>query len=154
WSDFFVARFARIWPTHMAALIFTFAIFYPYSMYFFHYTIWMIRLALNALLLQSWSPIAATYWSYNAPSWSLSCEMFFYAVFPIAVVILSRHTVVRLLALIAVTFSAIFLIANAYPHIDPNWLESVLPLSSLPLFGIGVAAGIFYRRLPATTASF
>jgi peptidoglycan/LPS O-acetylase OafA/YrhL len=154
WSDFFVARIARIWPTHVAALAFLFLIFWPYSVDFFHHADTLRRLILNVLLVQAWSPNIATYWSYNDPSWSVSGEMFFYATLPFALIALSRHTTVRLVALIAVTFGAIFLVATAFPHIDENWLGSVLPLSGLPTFATGVAVGIWYKRLPSPNPSF
>jgi peptidoglycan/LPS O-acetylase OafA/YrhL len=154
WSDFFVARIARIWPTHVAALAFLFLIFYPYSMDFFHHADTLRRLVLNVLLLQAWSPNPATYWSYNAPSWSVSCEMFFYAAFPLTVAFLSRRTTIRLAALIAAIFCGIILANKVYPHMDLNWLGAVDPPSCFPAFGIGVAAGIWYKGMRATSSSY
>jgi peptidoglycan/LPS O-acetylase OafA/YrhL len=153
WADFFIARVARIWPTHLAAIVFLFAIFYPYSMDFFHHSETMKQLALNVLLLQAWSPHVATYWSYNAPSWSLSCEMFFYAVFPVAASFLWRNTFAKLAVVCAAIFCGTVLADKAIPHLDPYWLGSVNPLVSFSAFAIGVASGIWHRRriIPATS---
>jgi peptidoglycan/LPS O-acetylase OafA/YrhL len=149
WSDFFVARIARIWPTHIAALIFMFLLFYPYSMDLLHHADTVRRLVLNALLLQAWSPNPATYWSYNAPSWSVSCEMFFYAVFPLAFAFLTRHTLARVVAIAIALFGAIVAIDTIHPGIDVNWLAGVNPVSCFAAFAIGIATGIWFRRAPS-----
>jgi peptidoglycan/LPS O-acetylase OafA/YrhL len=154
WSDFFVARIARIWPTHIAALMLVFLILYPYSLDFFYHADTLRRLALNVLLLQAWSPNMATYWSYNDPSWSVSCEMFFYAVFPLTVAFLSRQTAVRLIAIVAAIFCGIVLTNKAYPHMDLNWLGAVDPPSCFPAFAIGVAAGIWHKSLRDASPSY
>ena len=78
WLDFFVARIARIWPAHLAALAFFIAVLFPFSIDLIQQPGGMRRLILNIFLLQDWSPNQATFWSYNAPSWSVSCEMFLY----------------------------------------------------------------------------
>jgi peptidoglycan/LPS O-acetylase OafA/YrhL len=154
WSDFFVARVARIWPMHLAALVFLLILFYPWSTYYFHHAETLEQLPINALLLQSWFPDRATYWSYNAPSWSISCELFFYATFPIAVVLLSRQSLLRLTVLISVIFCGIILIGKARPDIDPNWLGQVLPLSCYGDFAIGIAACTWWKLLPPAKTSY
>jgi peptidoglycan/LPS O-acetylase OafA/YrhL len=149
WSDFFIARVARVWPAHIAALAFLFWAFYPYSLDFFHHVETVRRLILNALLLQAWSPDMATYWSYNAPSWSVSCELFFYAAFPLAFAVLSRKTLLRIIAIVAVIFGAIVAIDTAHPGIDINWLAGVNPVSCFAAFAIGIAAAVLFKQMPA-----
>jgi len=154
WSDFFVARIARVWPAHIAALVFLFCVFYPYSLDFLHHAQTLWRLALNGLLLQAWSPIRADYWSYNAPSWSVSCELFFYAAFPMAFLALQRQTFTRTLAIVLIIFSAIVLTDTVRPGIDPNWLGSVLPVSAFAAFAVGIGAGVWRKALPASSAGY
>ena len=154
WADFFVARVARVWPAHIAALVFLFCVLYPYSLDYFHHvqTVW--QLVLNVLLLQAWSPIQTTYWSYNAPSWSVSCELFFYAAFPMAFAVLRRQIFVRTSAIVLIILGAIVVTDTVCPGIDPNWLGVVLPISCFAAFAVGIGVGVWRRRLPALGAGY
>ena len=147
WSDFFVARIARIWPAHVAALAFLILILLPGSLAFFRSAQALGLMAINGLLLQAWWPEQAVYWSYNAPSWSVSCELFFYATFPWTAVALSRQTLLRTTGIVAVIFSAIVALDTAYPNIDGVWLGEDNPVTCFVAFTVGVAVGIFRRRL-------
>jgi len=73
---FWWLRFARIWPAQalVAALVFAFLLQD-------HPPDWPGRAA-DFLLVQSWSPNQDVYFGGNGVSWSLSCEAFFYLVFP------------------------------------------------------------------------
>ncbi len=77
---FYVSRFARIWPLHVACIV---------IVYLFLGSPRAVGTAdnlpiglLNLALLQSWVPRIDIALSYNAVSWSLSVEAFFYALFP------------------------------------------------------------------------
>lgn len=148
WGEFFVARVARIWPAHIAALMFLIGCFYPYSLEFFQHADTQWRLFLNVMLLQAWSPNQLTYWSYNAPSWSVSSELFFYAAFPLAFAYLRRHTLARTALIVSSIFGAIMAIDVLWPGIDANWLSSVNPVSCFAAFAIGIATGIWLKKLP------
>lgn len=150
WPDFFVARIARVWPAHMTALICLFLVFYPYSMDFFHHEETVIQLIINVLLLQSWSSNVATYWSYNSPSWSVSCELFFYAIFPLLFLALSRQTLWRIWAIVIVIFIAIIAVDKIHPKIDTFWLGVVNPVSAFVAFAVGVTAGVYRKRCPTS----
>ncbi len=76
-AAFYRRRFARVYPLHVLALLLAVAVF------------WLVgkefdagQLLFSAALLQAWIPDSHVYFSLNAPSWSLSCEALFYAVFP------------------------------------------------------------------------
>lgn len=74
--DFLIARVARIWPAHFAALLFVVLLFQkPLDRTFLA----------NALLVHGWIPSWPWYFSYNAPSWSISTELFFYIAFPVLI---------------------------------------------------------------------
>ena len=77
---FFRNRFARIYPAHLVTLVVAGVAF------------WLIPgigatgwLGLGAclVLLQAWGSGGYPVYAYNQPSWSLSCEAFFYALFPL-----------------------------------------------------------------------
>lgn len=46
----------------------------------------------DLLLLQAWDPRPTVYYGGNGVSWSLSCEMFFYLLFPAAILLVRRLT--------------------------------------------------------------
>ncbi len=74
--NFIAARIARIWPAHIVALLLVIAVIQmPLDRKF----------VANALLLQGWVPSSPWYFSYNAPSWSISTEWFFYLAFPVLI---------------------------------------------------------------------
>ncbi len=78
---YLVARFARVYPVYLLSLL----IIAPIA----------VRqldaggvgvAAAYVLLLQAWAAMPV---DWNAPAWSLSCELFFYLCFPVAVVLFS-----------------------------------------------------------------
>jgi len=78
---FAIARFSRVYPAYFAGLLSLIPVAVyrlwrdiPLGEYSFSSGI------LNLLLLQAWSPRHALSWNY--PGWSLSCEAFYYAIFP------------------------------------------------------------------------
>lgn len=80
---FWLARFARVYPLFFVLLVLD----TPYTAldraarYGWHSAIWKtgVNFALDVVLLQGWSPV---FNAINFPSWSLSDEAFFYALFP------------------------------------------------------------------------
>lgn len=92
-------RLARLTPLHLlTALPFIFYAFFTDQ----NYTI--IKTIFNLSYLQSWIPISSFYFSLNAPSWSLSNEMFFYLCFFPLAMFSFRRVVFLTLALSAVVF--------------------------------------------------
>lgn len=82
-------RFARIYPTYLLALCLDTPIqvlckrvdSYPDAWYG-----WLV----NAIAIQSWIPLAPYVLFWNIPSWSISCEFFFYLCFPFICSCLAR----------------------------------------------------------------
>ena len=82
---FWWRRFARIYPSHFVALILAIPVFYALTA---SADDWWVRsfsipiLLLSVVLLQGWSRDPVILFSGNPAAWTLSCEAFFYALFP------------------------------------------------------------------------
>ncbi|MFI5041806.1 MAG: acyltransferase family protein [Acidimicrobiales bacterium] len=86
--EFYRRRFARIYPAYLVATILG-VVTYAYLVDGFSKVPRLGLLAVLALV-QSWSPHARTYYAINGVSWSLSSEVFFYAMFPLVITRLVR----------------------------------------------------------------
>ena len=93
WWQFSVLRFFRIWPAHIAVLVLGLAILVTpgYTQQLAVRT--PTEIAQIVFLLQSWTPRVEVFWGLNAPSWSISTELFFYISFPVLVPLMHRHPV-------------------------------------------------------------
>jgi peptidoglycan/LPS O-acetylase OafA/YrhL len=85
-SDFYRARFARVYPVYVLGFLLE-AVFVWQEIAQTHATpaaigITLLTGSVTLLLLQSWIITLVPEW--NPPSWSLSTEAFFYAIFPFA----------------------------------------------------------------------
>lgn len=83
-ASFYWRRFARIWPLH--ALLLAAAVVAQVALGRVTWT----GSALSVPLLQAWVPDSTIFYAGNPPAWSLSCELFFYALFPLAMPLLAR----------------------------------------------------------------
>lgn len=143
-GSYWLARIARIYPVYLLAILvslptlaltpFAAASEQPGA------------LALNLLLLQAWVP--GYEMTFNPPGWSLSVEMFFYAVFPALIVQARRIGPVRF-CLVAAVFWLVSqvavntLAASRWPHVIHYF-----PLFHLNAFVIGMATGLLAKHLP------
>jgi peptidoglycan/LPS O-acetylase OafA/YrhL len=74
---FYWRRFARIVPLCTLTTLLAIPVFYP------HYKPWnLAAIVLCLVFLQAWSTDVFILYGGNPAAWSLSCEMFFYALFP------------------------------------------------------------------------
>lgn len=88
YAGYLSSRIARIYPAHILVLIL-------YVMFLIRpepdgTLAYFVNLLFNVTLTQAFSPEAKTYFSFNAPTWSLSVEMFFYLLFPLFTLLRSR----------------------------------------------------------------
>ncbi|MBO4159740.1 MULTISPECIES: acyltransferase family protein [Micromonospora] len=83
YRGFLRRRLVKIYPNHAVTFGLAMLVFAAAS------TPWSTAL-LNLLLLQAWVPKPDVFLSVNGPSWSLSCELFFYAMFPLLLPRLAR----------------------------------------------------------------
>jgi peptidoglycan/LPS O-acetylase OafA/YrhL len=151
WAEFLVARFARIWPAHFVALFFCILLSYPAAPRLFEPLYPPGTFIANVLLLQAWIPNRSVYFSYNAVSWSVSCEVLFYVLFLPILRFMTRRPVIRMGVILLVVFATLLLLQAVTLRMgidDSSWLYYINPLANLPMFVIGIATGLFFMHLP------
>ena len=96
-------------------------------------------MAAHLLLVQAWLGAIPVNW--NTPAWSLSCEMFFYAVFPLAALFIRRANwrSIALAAALACCMTRVMWAAGVS--------DNIKPLVHLSDFLMGIAAACAYDLL-------
>ncbi|MFF8958295.1 acyltransferase family protein [Streptomyces sp. NPDC014894] len=118
----------------------------------------------NLLLVHTWAPDRAVFSSLNDVSWSLSCEVFFYLAFPLAIAAVRRIRPERLWLWAAGAALAVPLLPLLSELLPPGealpfgsgsvaqfWLVYVLPVGRALEFALGVLLArmvLTGRRLP------
>lgn len=130
--DFYRRRLARILPAYWVVLVLS----VPFGV-----AAW--RLGFAATLLQAWVPDPDVYYGGNSIAWSLSAEMFFYALFPFLIRrmgVLGRPELARLL--VGVLLAAIAIPVLIRPSQDGTglgfWLIYICPALRLAEFVAGI----------------
>jgi peptidoglycan/LPS O-acetylase OafA/YrhL len=142
---FWRRRMLKIFPNHL--------VMFALAMILFAGAITPLRSWLpNVFLLHSFFPQADTYVSVNPPSWTLCCELLFYALFPVLIIAVRRIPTQRLWlwAVIAVagTFAVALLtqfVVSATPKspitpvsVAQFWIGYIFPPSRLFEFAFGM----------------
>lgn len=142
---YWIARFARIYPVYLLALLIIVAAKYK--------TLgddWL-ALPLNILLLQSWIPGYPI--TLNTPGWSLSVEAFFYFIFPFLLFWVYKYGAKRLILLsiifwIASQFVLLGLL-NTEAYAPKTLLHDLIyynPLMHLNTFIMGLLCGVYFKK--------
>ncbi|MGN6369630.1 MAG: acyltransferase family protein [Phycisphaerae bacterium] len=79
-ARFLLARFARIWPAHLAAFALLWLLLQSPNQFPTRYASAPLAL-LNLSLLHGWIPVWNVFFSFNPVSWTISTEFFFYLAF-------------------------------------------------------------------------
>ncbi|CAN5342988.1 acyltransferase [soil metagenome] len=141
-STFYTRRFARIWPSHIVALLLAIPVFYTLAQpdHSWVKPLSIPLLLLSVVLVQGFSRDPAVLFSGNPAAWTLSCEALFYALHP-ALVRLLRKTTQRGALMIVVATIAVAFGYRFATHIGPaGWAAGVpLPFEHLPEFVLGMA---------------
>lgn len=80
-ATFWWNRFSRIWPLQMTMMIVVYVLLWHFEPHPSTALGWILQ----PLLLQAWDPSTNVHSGGNGITWSLSCEFFFYAMFPLLV---------------------------------------------------------------------
>jgi peptidoglycan/LPS O-acetylase OafA/YrhL len=138
--DFYRRRIARILPAYLivtaAALVFVITVLDV------HGTVPLLKTIFPATLLQAWVPEPSVYGAGNWVAWSMSAEVFFYALFPLLigpVMRLDRRRLVWLMGACAVV--AILAPLTLQPSAETEftfWVIYINPLYRLLEFVIGM----------------
>ncbi|HZC66404.1 MAG TPA: acyltransferase, partial [Candidatus Dormibacteraeota bacterium] len=149
--EFWRARFARIYPAYVFSLVVT----APLFLYAVFHARWLVipwpvahlklGMFLQATLLHAWVPPATLMW--NAVSWSLSVEAFFYLAFPYLVKRFARLSLPGLVLLGVFAWFATIAITTAYTILNPDGLPQT-NLDTYNAFWLGVVKFNPLVRLP------
>ena len=149
--QYVVARFARIYPLYILMVVYFIdrqhAFGEPITGWWEH-----------VLAIQAWDPNIYHAYSFDAPSWSVSVEVFLYACFPLLAVGLARLRTLRAtltaagLVVIAMTALTTWFVVTgrgnlswADPESSHRWLY-VTPLTRLGDFTLGILAARLYAQ--------
>ncbi len=140
---FYWNRFSRVWPLH--ALTTLLAIFVPPLST--PTTVWP-ALPFVLTLTQSWAPIGGYVATFNGVSWSLSCEAFFYLLFPVLIGPIGRRR--RLPLVVGLVYGAMAAVALStmvsLPEPSANYLLGTIPLYRLGEFVVGICLAVLIKR--------
>jgi peptidoglycan/LPS O-acetylase OafA/YrhL len=137
-------RAAKIMPNHLITWLIVLA-----AGVLLHDRISAVTALACAGLVQAWVPDPNVYFGVNTPSWSLSCEAFFYMLFPLLFVVLSRCRTSNLragaavLAVLPATFAALSI---RLPHSTAYWLIYIFPPIRAIEFVLGICVALLVRR--------
>jgi peptidoglycan/LPS O-acetylase OafA/YrhL len=142
-----VARFGRVYPVYLFSLLILVPIIVE-AMRGDDLGSVRDRIGLivnHVLLLQGWQRPAV---NWNTPAWSLSSEVFFYALFPLVILLVRHATWPRLLAAAGLAFAMPIALRLL---LEPPIMKPLLYLGD---FVIGVVAGRIYDRLRTVDVPF
>jgi len=152
-ARYLVARFARIYPVHLCAMLLTLGVL-----------IWIggdhwsaadarlrvAEVASQVVLVQAWFPSQDVHFGVNGPAWSISVECFFYALFPLllfAALRTFRAASWRLvLCAAAAAWASFALFLLTIPAAFDQWSLYVFPPVRLIDFASGILLALVYAK--------
>ena len=161
--DFWRARFARLYPVYLLALVVSFKMLEAEWHVRSHWQFWL-GVTLTPLLVQGWNPDIATFW--NTVGWTLSSEVMLYAAFPYLIRLPWPKTTSRLIALLLAIWVLGITPHIAYYLLNPDhltepanrftsapWLRLIkfTPVAYICTFLAGLTLGRIQASLTVTT---
>jgi peptidoglycan/LPS O-acetylase OafA/YrhL len=144
---FYVKRIARIYPLFLLALLLTLA--YHFLIHNEH-TRLQQKLPFELMMLQTWFYPG----SINYPAWSISCEIFFYLLFPLYILKLAnirlQSAIKWAIVILIVTVSCSYFLENISNSIFKEELKQGYlyqhPVFRFPIFFCGNVLGLMYIK--------
>ncbi len=140
---FFWRRFARIYPSHLVFTLVALFVLVPVAKD-------ARSFVASAFLVQSWSLDPSVVYGMNGVAWSLSCEVAFYAAFPLTIVMLRRWSARTRWAVGVAWFlgTSAFVWSVAAGQRSETWelVASVNPVVRFSEFLLGVIAAMALRE--------
>ena len=131
---FYKARTARIYPLHLLTFVIAAILSVPF---YFNFE-YLVNFISNLTLTQSFFPVGRVYFSFNAPSWSISDEMFFYLLFPFIVyLVYKKQNIFHILLFSALTI-LFFLTFIVKKETHQHALFYINPIMRIADFCIGI----------------
>ena len=155
-KKFYIARLAKIYPIHI--LTFLLAIPYYFLIPLKHDPIlYVFQAFTNILLVQSFIPFGNI--SFNGVSWSLSDELFFYALFPFFTVIsikCLKSIKWKLIFSFSLWLAIVVLISNVFfENNDFNtWFTYYFPVIRIGEFIVGLMSGLVFLEIKNNFSKF
>jgi peptidoglycan/LPS O-acetylase OafA/YrhL len=162
--QFWRTRVSRLYPVYLLGLLISIPILELEWRYRTHRE-FFLGLSLTAIMQQGWSPRLATFW--NTPAWTLSCEVAFYLLFPLLLVIKWPRKIRSLLLILLFCWLASMVLPSLYMWLRPDglapitrmsnsyWLRAIkmTPLPHLPTFTFGIVLSHLNDQLKLSNRS-
>lgn len=137
-SQFWLARFARIYPLHLLTLLIAIPLSFKGDA-----TEWINRFVLNIFLIQSFVPSDDIYFYFNSVSWSISDEWFFYVMFPFLIFLMLRRRYLKFLPILILMIPVSLLLVKESYHEKYFYINPLLRIGD---FIIGKLLYRVYRK--------
>ncbi|MBX9941908.1 MAG: acyltransferase [Candidatus Obscuribacterales bacterium] len=150
-KDCWMKRVARIWPLHITIFIIRLFLFPKYLLTFPGPANTTLVTICNLAMLHAWIPLFQFYFSYNAPSWSISTEFFFYLVFPLLLPLVNNRPLITWLSALSLTVSFLYCCnTSGIPElsdtsVDMRGMLYISPFPRLFEFLTGMCLAKLYR---------
>lgn len=160
-KNFYASRIAKIYPVHVLTIFIAFTLGLQVASYALTSHVLAKTIAVifaNLSLTQSFYASTQLGLTFNGVSWSISDELFFYALFPLFIYLLVRYhshiTSRRLLTgWLAAWVALVFFIGSKHAVID-QWIYYQFPPLRLFDFISGVVLGTLFLRINQSPKNF